>query len=238
MKLFPAIDLRGGRVVRLTRGNYDQMTTYSEDPTVVAGSFQEAGAHHLHVVDLDGARDGTPTNFPVIAQIVRQSGLAIQVGGGIRTEARIRKYLDLGVTRVILGSAAAKDPDWTRQMAKQFGSAIAVGVDVRDNRVAVHGWETITDLDALDFCHQLEDMGISTIVYTDISKDGMLQGTNLEVYRRLTAETGLNVIASGGISFADEIRALRDMGVYGAIVGKALYEGALDLSQALILAEA
>lgn len=238
MKLFPAIDLRGGRVVRLTRGDYDQMTTYFDDPAAVAASFREAGARHLHVVDLDGARDGTPVNFPVIAQIVRQSGLAVQVGGGIRTEARIREYLDLGVARVILGSAAAKDPDWTRQMAERFGPAIAVGVDVRDGRVAVHGWETLTDLDALDFCRQLEAMGVSTIVYTDISKDGMLQGTNLEIYRRLTAETGLQVIASGGISFTDEIRALRDMGVYGAIVGKALYEGALDLSQALALAEA
>lgn len=238
MKLFPAIDLRGGRVVRLTRGDYDQMTTYFDDPVAVSASFREAGARHLHVVDLDGARDGTPVNFPIIAQIVRQSGLAVQVGGGIRTEARIREYLDLGVARVILGSAAAKDPDWTRQMAERFGPAIAVGVDVRDGRVAVHGWETLTDLDALDFCHQLEAMGVSTIVYTDISKDGMLQGTNLEIYRRLTAETSLQVIASGGISFADEIRALRDMGVYGAIVGKALYEGALDLSQALALAEA
>ena len=238
MKLFPAIDLRDGRVVRLTRGDYDQMTTYFDDPAAVAASFREAGARHLHVVDLDGARDGTPVNFPVIAQIVRQSGLAVQVGGGIRTEARIREYLDLGVARVILGSAAAKDPDWTRQMAERFGPAIAVGVDVRDGRVAVHGWETLTDLDALDFCRQLEAMGVSTIVYTDISKDGMLQGTNLEIYRRLTAETGLQVIASGGISFTDEIRALRDMGVYGAIVGKALYEGALDLSQALALAEA
>lgn len=237
MKIFPAIDLRGGQVVRLTKGDYDRMTTYFDDPAAVARSFRESGASVLHVVDLDGARDGAPVNLSVIARIVRETGLAVQAGGGIRTEERIREYLDLGVSRVILGSAAAKDFSWLCEMVNTFGQAIAVGVDVREGRVAVHGWETLTALDPMDFCRHLEGVGVRTIIYTDISKDGMLQGTNLEAYRRLTTETGLSVIASGGVSFEDEIRTLRDMGVYGAIVGKALYEGTLSLPRLLELAE-
>lgn len=235
MKIFPAIDLRGGKVVRLTKGDYDRMKTYDDDPAQVARSFREAGAEVLHVVDLDGARDGTPVNFPVIETICRSSGLALQVGGGIRTEARIRAYLDLGVRRVILGSAATNLP-WLQEMVQKFGDAIAVGVDAKNGWVAVHGWEKVTDLDAMDFCHRLEQIGVKTVIYTDISKDGMMQGTNLEVYRRLTAETGLDVIASGGISFAEELHQLREMGVYGAIVGKALYEGTLSLPQLLDIA--
>lgn len=235
MKIFPAIDLRGGKVVRLTKGDYDRMKTYGDDPAQVACAFRDAGAEVLHVVDLDGARDGTPVNFPVIETICRSSGLALQVGGGIRSETRIRAYLELGVRRVILGSAATNLP-WLQEMVKKFGDAIAVGVDAKNGMVAVHGWEKLTDLDAMDFCRQLEQLGVKTVIYTDISKDGMMQGTNLEVYRRLTAETGLDIIASGGISFAEELHQLREMGVYGAIVGKALYEGTLSLPQLLEIA--
>ena len=157
------------------------------------------------------------------------------MGGGIRSETRIRAYLELGVRRVILGSAATDLP-WLQEMVQKFGDAIAVGVDAKNGMVAVHGWEKLTDLDAMDFCRQLEQLGVKTVIYTDISKDGMMQGTNLEVYRRLTAETGLDIIASGGISFAEELHQLREMGVYGAIVGKALYEGTLSLPQLLEIA--
>lgn len=236
MKIFPAIDLRGGRVVRLTGGDYSRMTTYFDDPAKVARSFRDEGASFLHVVDLDGARNGIPVSTEVIKELAATDGLFVQVGGGIRTEDRIREYLSFGVDRVILGSAAVNNFPWLSEMVSKFAERIAVGVDVRDGYVAVSGWEKITGYDALSFCHKLEEIGVETIIYTDISKDGMLLGTNLDIYRTLSEKTGLKIIASGGISFESEIISLRDMGLYGAIVGKAIYEGALSLRQVISLA--
>jgi len=235
MDIYPAIDLRGGKVVRLTRGDYDVMTTYSDSPLETARGFLNSGATHLHVVDLDGAREGAPRNREAIAAAASVGGLFVEVGGGIRTEARIADYLSLGVRRVILGSAAVNNFPWLCEMVKKYGDAVAVGVDAKDGKVAISGWEEKTTLDAMDFCRRLSDVGVSTVIYTDISKDGALSGTNLDAYRALS-EIDVDIIASGGISFEREITALRDIGVSGAIVGKAIYEGLLSLPRVLALA--
>ena len=234
MELFPAIDLRGGRVVRLTQGDYARMTVYDDDPCAQARRFRAAGARCLHVVDLDGARDGTLANFDTIAALARQGGLYIEVGGGIRDEARIDRYLSLGVSRCILGTAAVRDFDFTARMIARYGKAIAVGVDARDGRVAVAGWEQTSALDGIEFCRRLQAAGCAAVIYTDIARDGAMQGTNLPLYRRLAAEVpGLPVTASGGISALDELRQLRAIGMAAAILGKSLYTGAIDLQQAI-----
>ena len=233
MQIFPAIDLSGGQVVRLYQGDYDQMTVYGQDPCAAARTFLEAGAKYLHLVDLDGARDGTTANFDSIAAIARQGGLYIEVGGGIRTEDRIRQYLDLGVGRCILGTIAVKDFTFTERMAQKYGGRIAVGVDARDGYVAVNGWKELSRERGVDFCRRLRDAGVRTVIYTDISRDGAEQGTNLEVYRELADISGLDITASGGVSSPEELRALRDMGTRAAILGKALYTGRLDLKTVL-----
>lgn len=235
MIIFPAIDLKDGKVVRLHQGDYDQMTVYSENPLAVAKTFKQAGATHLHVVDLDGARGGTPENFKVVERLIQSSGLEVQVGGGIRTKERIETYLRLGAKRVILGTAAVTEPDFLKEMVDLFGDAIAVGVDVKDGLAAINGWEKTTAINGVDFCKTLVAIGVKTVIYTDIAKDGGLQGTNLDAYRELAEIKGLNIIASGGISFEEEIVALNDL-VYGAILGKALYSGILDLANSIRLA--
>lgn len=229
MQIFPAIDLRGGQVVRLYQGDYDQETVYAADPCAVARDFLAAGARHLHVVDLDGARDGTLANFETIAALVRQGGLYIEVGGGIRTEERIRRYLDLGVGRCILGTIAVKDFAFTERMAKKYGDRIAVGVDARDGFVAVSGWKELSAERGVDFCRRLRDAGVKTVIYTDISRDGAEQGTNLDLYRELAEIEGLDITASGGVSSIEELRELQAIGTKAAILGKALYTGRLDL---------
>ena len=229
MQIFPAIDLRGGQVVRLYQGDYDQMTVYGSDPCAVARDFLAAGARYLHVVDLDGAKDGTLANFESIAAIARQGGLYIEVGGGIRDEARIRQYLDLGVGRCILGTIAVKDFAFTERMAKKYGDRIAVGVDARDGFVAVSGWKELSAERGVDFCRRLRDAGVQTVIYTDISRDGAEQGTNLDLYRELAAIDGLDITASGGVSSLTELRELQKIGTKAAILGKALYTGRLDL---------
>ena len=229
MQIFPAIDLRGGQVVRLYQGDYDQETVYAADPCAVARGFLTAGARYLHVVDLDGARDGTLANFETIAALVRQGGLYIEVGGGIRTEERIRRYLDLGVDRCILGTIAVKDFAFTERMAKKYGEHIAVGVDARDGFVAVNGWKEISQERGVDFCRRLRDAGVKTVIYTDISRDGAEQGTNLDLYRELAGIEGLDITASGGVSSIEELRELQAIGTKAAILGKALYTGRLDL---------
>lgn len=229
MQIFPAIDLRGGQVVRLYQGDYDQETVYAADPCAVARDFLAAGARYLHVVDLDGARDGTLANFETIAALVRQGGLYIEVGGGIRTEERIRRYLDLGVGRCILGTIAVKDFAFTERMAKKYGDRIAVGVDARDGFVAVSGWKELSAERGVDFCRRLRDAGVKTVIYTDISRDGAEQGTNLDLYRELAEIEGLDITASGGVSSLEELRELRKIGAKAAILGKALYTGRLDL---------
>ena len=236
MELFPAIDIRGAKVVRLTKGDYDVMKVYRDDPTEVAKEFLDAGAHNLHVVDLDGARDGSLANFESIKALASTKGLFIEVGGGIRNMERIEGYLNLGVGRIILGTAAVKNFPFVVEAVKEFGDAIAVGVDAKDGMVAVSGWEEVTEINSLEFCKKLRDTGVKTVIYTDISKDGAMNGTNLEIYKELSKIKGLDIVASGGITFEDEIATLRDMGTYGAILGKALYEGKLDLRRALNIA--
>ena len=237
MELLPAIDLRDGKVVRLFQGDYDQMTVYGDDPAAQAKAFAAAGARNLHVVDLDGAKDGTTANFETIQNIVRATGLSVEVGGGIRTEERIQRYLDLGVERCILGTIAVKDFDFTANMAQKYSKHIAVGVDARDGFVAINGWKELSAEKGVDFCRRLRDAGVQTVIYTDISRDGAEMGTNLELYQELSAIEGLNIIASGGISFESELLELERMGVWGAILGKALYTGKLDLPRAVQLVQ-
>ncbi|MCI9330883.1 MAG: 1-(5-phosphoribosyl)-5-[(5-phosphoribosylamino)methylideneamino]imidazole-4-carboxamide isomerase [Oscillibacter sp.] len=229
MQIFPAIDLRGGQVVRLYQGDYEQETVYGADPCAQAREFLEAGARYLHVVDLDGARDGAPANFESIAAIAGQGGLFIEVGGGIRSEERIRQYLDLGVGRCILGTVAVKDFAFTARMAQVYGDRIAVGVDARDGYVAVNGWKELSREKGVDFCRRLRDAGVRTVIYTDISRDGAGRGTNLELYEELVRIEDLEITASGGVSSLEELRRLESMGVRAAILGKALYAGQLDL---------
>ena len=233
MKLYPAIDIREGRAVRLLRGDYENMTVYAEDPVSVALSFREAGAENLHVVDLDGAKDGTTANFDLIGRIIAETGLFVEVGGGIRDEERIARYLDAGAGRVILGTAALKNPAFAEVAAARFGEAIAVGVDAKDGKVATHGWLSVSDVDSFEFCREMYGRGIGTVIYTDIACDGAMGGTNLPAYARLSEIKGLNIIASGGISSIGELRELSQMGVYGAILGKSIYTGAIDLAKAL-----
>ena len=232
MKIFPAIDLRNARAVRLLQGDYDRMTVYSHDPAQVAKGFCESGAKNLHMVDLDGAKDGTLANFDVVAKVVQETELFVEIGGGIRDEERIKRYLDAGVGRVILGTVAAEDPDFVSDMVSKYKDQIAVGVDARDGRVAVKGWLEVTDIDSVQFCREMREAGVKTIIYTDISKDGAMQGTNMEIYRRLNEIDGLDVMASGGISSIEEVKELSEF-TYGAILGKALYDGVLDLAECI-----
>jgi len=235
MLIYPAIDLHEGHVVRLQQGDYNQMTVYDIDPVETAEGFIRTGATCLHAVDLDGAKDGNPQNRAVIASLCKLP-LFTEVGGGMRTEADIEATLALGVDRVILGTVAVTDFDFTARMGKKYGDRLAVGVDAKDGFVAIHGWKTVTEMPSFDFCRRLVDVGIHTVIYTDISKDGLLAGTNLAAYERLQAIQGLQVVASGGISYEHEIATLRNLNVYGAIVGKALYAGKLSLSRVLKIA--
>ena len=237
MELFPAIDLRAGQAVRLYQGDYNQTTVYSARPAAVAEEFKAQGARNLHLVDLDGAKDGTLANFDTICAIVKVGGLFVEVGGGIRDEDRVRRYLDAGVDRVILGTAAVNDPAFLDDMVSKYGKKIVVGVDAREGKVATHGWLETTEVDSFQFCQSLRDRGVSTVIYTDISRDGGLQGTNLEAYRRLTAIQGLDIVASGGITDLSELTALEEIGAAGAILGKALYAGRLDLRAAVALVQ-
>ncbi len=233
MKLYPAIDLRGGQAVRLYQGDYDRMTVYNADPVAQAQAFLDAGARCLHVVDLDGARDDTTANLETIAAIAALGGLFIEVGGGIRDEARIRRYLDLGVGRCILGTVAVKDFDFTARMAQRYGARIAVGVDMKDGFIAVNGWREVTPEPGVAFCRRCAAAGVRAVIATDISRDGTLQGTNLDLYRKLLTIPGLEVTASGGIARMEELAELQAMGCHAAILGKSIYTGAIDLAEAV-----
>ena len=229
MLIFPAIDMYGGKAVRLYQGDYDRMTVYNDDPAAQAKAFRDAGAKYLHVVDLDGAKDDDTANLPAVAAIAAVGGLTIEVGGGIRDEARIRRYLDMGVGRCILGTIAVRDFAFTARMAKTYGGRIAVGVDARDGYVAVSGWKELSAERGVDFCRRLRDAGVQTVIYTDISRDGAEQGTNLALYRELAKIEGLDITASGGVSSIEELKELQRIGTRAAILGKALYTGRLDL---------
>ena len=233
MLIFPAIDLRGGNVVRLTEGDYGRMTVYGSDPLAVANSFREAGAAWLHVVDLDAAKDEGQKNFSVIETLAKESGLTLEVGGGARDETSARKYLDAGVSRVILGSAAVEKPELMEKLAARYPGRIAAGVDARDGKVAIHGWRVVTDLDAFQFVNRLPEQGVDTVIYTDIARDGMLMGPNFAAYEALAGLRGLRVVASGGVSSEKDVERLARMNLYAAIIGKAIYDGRVDVRKAI-----
>ena len=238
MNLYPAIDLRGGMCVRLEKGNFSKETVYSKDPGAMARRFAEAGARTIHVVDLDGALAGKSENLSAIKAILREGGISIEVGGGIRTEERIEKYLSLGVGRCILGSVAVTDFAFTARMLQKYGNKIAVGVDAKDGYVAIHGWKEISAEPGVAFCKRLAEAGCTAIIYTDIACDGAMQGTNLSLYRQLAAEVpGVAFTASGGISSEAELLELQQMGTAAAILGKSLYTGALDLARCVQLVQ-
>jgi phosphoribosylformimino-5-aminoimidazole carboxamide ribotide isomerase len=237
MKIFPAIDIIEGQVVRLTEGDYSKATTYKITPQEAAKNFYESGARHMHIVDLDGAKSGKADNGATIQKIVSEFDMFIEVGGGIRTEEQIKKYLDCGVSRVILGTIAVKNFSFVEKMISKFGDKISVGVDANNGKVAVNGWREVTKINSVEFCQKLERAGVSHVIYTDISRDGQLNGTNLDIYEVLCQTLSLKITASGGITYLHELQKLRDLGLYGAILGKALYENKLSLKQAVMLAE-
>ena len=233
MKLFPAIDLKDKQVVRLFKGDYNQMTVYGTNPLETAKGFKVKGAEYLHVVDLDGAKDGDNPNFNIVADLAANSGLKVEIGGGIRNEEIIKRYIDAGVMRVILGTVAVSAPEFVADMVSKYGDKIAVGVDMLDGKVATHGWTNVSHVDGFEFCERLEKMGVATVICTDISKDGAMQGTNRELYREMANRFKFDTVASGGVSTLDDVRALNEMNVYGAILGKSLYTGAIDLADAV-----
>lgn len=233
MKILPAIDLYDQKAVRLLHGDYAQMTVYHDRPLEVARDFAAAGAREIHVVDLQGARDGTTPNLPVVAEIVRETGLRVEIGGGIRDLATAERYFACGVARVILGTAALTDGVLLRAAVARYGDRIAVGADVKDGMIAIRGWREQSPVTLAQFLDRMVEAGVRTVICTDISKDGALQGTNLPLYRTLCARYPLDIIASGGVSTLDDVRALRALGVAGAIIGKAYYTGAISLKDAL-----
>lgn len=235
MKLFPAIDLYEGKAVRLLRGDYNAVTVYAEDPLVIAKDFEKCGTECLHLVDLEGAKNGKTPNLAVVKRIVENTSLFTEVGGGIRSMDVVQTYLDVGVERVILGTAAVIDEAFLKAAIARYGDKIAVGVDIRDGFVAIHGWTEKTSCDAMEFCRRMQELGVKTIICTDISKDGAMQGTNHDLYRTLSTAFSMNITASGGVSSLDDIKKLNETGLYGAIIGKAYYTGAIDLSEAVKL---
>ena len=236
MLIFPAIDLFDHKAVRLFKGDYAQMTVYHDDPVAVARTFADKGATHIHLVDLQGAKDGTTPHLDLICRIKEQAGLFCEVGGGIRTMQTIDRYVSAGIDRVILGTAAVTENGFVKQAVDAYGDKIAVGVDIRDGQVAIKGWTESAGLEAFDFCRQMEQAGVRTLICTDISKDGAMQGANAELYRQLSGQLSLNIVASGGVSSLADIERLTAMGLYGAIVGKAYYTGAINLAQAIEVA--
>ena len=233
MILFPAIDLYDGKAVRLYKGDYQQMTVYSEHPEEIARDFVACGADHIHIVDLEGAKDGATPNFGAVCAVKRASGAFCEIGGGIRSMEVVARYLDAGLDRVILGTAAVTDRGFLREAVSAYGEKIAVGVDLKDGFVAVKGWTETTALTAEAFCADMKTLGVATLICTDISRDGAMQGTNLALYRDLAAKFDLNFTASGGVSSLEDVKRLREMDLYGAIIGKAYYTGAIDLGEAL-----
>ena len=237
MQIFPAIDLKDKQVVRLTQGDYGKVEVYGQDPAAAARGFAAQGAKYLHVVDLDGAKDGALSNFDAVSAIIAATGMFVEVGGGIRDEARVRAYLEQGAGRVILGTAALRDFAFLQRMVDKYGEKIAVGVDAKDGFVATDGWLNVSRTQGVDFCRRVYEAGVRNVIYTDIARDGAMQGTNLPVYETLAREVpGLGVTASGGISSLSEIRALAAMGTKAAIVGKAVYTSALALPDVLAAA--
>ena len=237
MYIFPAIDLYEGKAVRLFKGDYAQMTVYSENPTEIAEDFASSGAAHLHLVDLEGAKFGTTPNLKTIEKILSQTGMFTEVGGGIRSMEVVDTYLSAGVSRVILGTAAVNDPAFLHKAVDKHGEKIAVGVDVKDGMVAIKGWTEKSSLDTFTFCHDLQKLGVTTIICTDISKDGAMMGANHALYKRLMDELSMQIVASGGVSSMDDVKKLSEMDLYGAIIGKAYYTGAISIKEAIEVAK-
>ena len=233
MKLFPAIDLYDGKAVRLFKGDYNNMTVYSENPIEIARDFESQGAEYIHIVDLEGAKDGTTPNLNIVKQIANETSLFSEIGGGIRSLETVKTYLDSGVDRVILGTAAVTDEAFLKEAIALYGEKIAVGVDIKDGFVAIKGWIEKSQYTGFDFCKKMQDIGVKTLICTDISKDGAMQGTNRELYKELSEKFSIDITASGGVSTIDDIKALRKLDLYGAIIGKAYYIGAIDLKEAL-----
>ena len=236
MIILPAIDLYDKKAVRLYKGDYAQMTVYSENPVEIAQDFRKKGAEFIHLVDLEGAKDGTTPNLSVVEKIVAETGLKAEIGGGIRSRETLRKYIDAGISRVILGTAAVTDREFLLWAVENYGEKIAVGADIKDGFVAIKGWVEKSQITCEDFFADMEKIGVKTIICTDISKDGAMQGTNRELYKSLSEKFSINIVASGGVSSLEDIKALRKMKLYGAIVGKAYYVGAIDLEEAIALA--
>ena len=233
MIIIPAIDLYECKAVRLYKGDYAQMTVYSEHPEEIAKDFAAKGATHAHLVDLEGAKSGATPNLDTVLRIKAAADLFCEIGGGIRSMETVKTYLDAGLDRVILGTAAVEDPAFLRTAVDAYGGKIAVGVDVRDGFVAIKGWTEKSALGFMDFCRELESIGVKTLICTDISRDGAMRGTNREMYRQLSESLGLQITASGGVSTLEDVESLRKMNLYGAIIGKAYYTGAIDLKKAV-----
>jgi phosphoribosylformimino-5-aminoimidazole carboxamide ribotide isomerase len=236
MLIYPAIDIFQGKAVRLTRGDYEKMTVYGDDPVAIARGFRKSGATAAHIVDLEGARMGMPMNLDVIGRVASEIGPEVQVGGGIRNAEIAEEYMNLGVRRIILGTAAVAEPQFVKFMVREYGDAVAVAVDIKDGRIAIKGWTEISDKSALEFCLSIEDYGVQTIVCTDVSKDGMLGGANMELYHTLRDKLQVRLLASGGIAKLDEVKKLSALGMDGALIGKALYTGDIDLEEAIAAA--
>ena len=237
MVLFPAIDILSGKAVRLYKGDYNAVTVYSERPWEFAEDFVDKGCSAIHIVDLDGAKSGETVNIDTVKRIAAVKGLYSEIGGGIRNMETVSRYLEAGVDRVILGTAALKDPSFLKNALREYGDRIAVGVDLKDGKVAVKGWLETSNKDGIEFLKELEDLGVEGVIVTDISRDGAMKGTNLDLYGRIKEEVSLKVTASGGVSTIEDIVALKSMGLYGAIIGKAYYTGAIKLKEALEVLE-
>lgn len=237
MIIFPAIDLYEGKAVRLLKGDYDKMTVYSDNPASVAAEFRNMGATHIHLVDLEGAKNGATPNIEIVRKIKAECGLFAEIGGGVRSMETVEAYIGAGIDRVILGTAAVTDEKFLVDAVKEYGGRIAVGADIKDGRVAIKGWTEKSEYSCFDFFDKMQKIGVETVICTDVSKDGAMQGTNVELYRELSEKFSINICASGGVSSIDDVRRLRSLDLYGTIIGKAYYTGAVSLKEAIEVAK-
>ena len=237
MYIFPAIDLFKGKAVRLLKGDYGNMTVYSEFPEKIAEDFSKCGASHIHIVDLEGAKDGLTPNLETVKKIINTGGLFSEIGGGIRNMQTAEKYINAGIDRIILGTAAVNDEAFLKEALKEFGEKVAVGADIKDGFIATHGWLLKSEIGCTEFFEKMQTLGVKTIICTDISKDGAMMGTNHELYRELSEKFDINLTASGGVSSLDDVKRLKELNIYGAIIGKAYYTGAINLKEAIEVAE-
>jgi len=233
MIIFPAIDIKDNKCVRLSQGDFNKINIYSNEPFDMAVKWESEGASFLHLVDLDGARSEEIINKKSIEKIAKNIGIPVQLGGGVRSEEKVKNLIDMGVERVIVGTIAVENKELLKKLVSKYKEKIVVSIDAKNGKVALRGWELVSEVDSIDLCKELEEIGVKTIVYTDISKDGMLEGPNFEIYKLLSQKTSLNIIASGGISSIDDIKKLKNMNIYGAITGKALYDNKIELKEVL-----